>query len=558
FFDADQIPFIHNVQSSHPDLGGDISALSIESSWPLPSDLTPALFSAAASSSVEPGLPINACTILPIEFPMSCNNLEPFNLPRLMSPDSSTRSFTTSSNYDDDREEEDDEEEVDDNSIFEPPSARPSRIARQQWQGQQFITTKSPLGENVHHYIPTNTYASLSNAYSQLGYHPVVLQQQQQQLQQQNFEQMQAYEAHPQQQTKFHEIHAQQQYQQEQNEQQQQQQQQQHSAEIVPLPVQYTTVQQQPHLPCPPTEQNDFFSGLHTLEGTTTQTLKEMILEVPTLATSMTGLEYHSAATDGFMVPPSSIAAPAPVVTIAAGVDSSVATGGLSWVSLSTPPSPSGRLNSMHRKTLSSASVSLAALPLMGMGKGDGTNGSGPSDDAATPKTGTSQAVKDENKKKTKRAYRAKSSRLKLKPASFVCQAEGCGKEFSRQYNLTSHMKTHSEERPFPCGICHLAFARRHDRERHSRLHTGYRPYKCRYCRSGFMRNDALHRHYRECTATNPQPTAEALASSSSSSTSAANVTAAVSSANIPVATFIDTTSMVAPIPGDLSFVDML
>ncbi|KAG0054028.1 hypothetical protein BGZ83_012104 [Gryganskiella cystojenkinii] len=89
----------------------------------------------------------------------------------------------------------------------------------------------------------------------------------------------------------------------------------------------------------------------------------------------------------------------------------------------------------------------------------------------------------------------------KIKPTSFPCAEPDCDKKFSRAYNLTSHMKTHSTDRPFPCGICDLAFARRHDRERHFRLHSGDKPYNCGICGAGFMRNDALHRHQKLCGA---------------------------------------------------------
>ncbi|KAK3808811.1 MAG: hypothetical protein JOS17DRAFT_710019 [Linnemannia elongata] len=88
----------------------------------------------------------------------------------------------------------------------------------------------------------------------------------------------------------------------------------------------------------------------------------------------------------------------------------------------------------------------------------------------------------------------------KIRPTSFPCAEPDCGKVFTRAYNLTSHMKTHSSERPFPCGACHLAFARRHDLERHTRLHTGEKPYNCSICGAGFMRNDALLRHQKPCS----------------------------------------------------------
>ncbi|KAF9131293.1 hypothetical protein BGW39_002022 [Mortierella sp. 14UC] len=107
--------------------------------------------------------------------------------------------------------------------------------------------------------------------------------------------------------------------------------------------------------------------------------------------------------------------------------------------------------------------------------------------------------VETDDSTRSKRKRRARQTKPKLKPTSFSCDVPDCGKVFSRAYNLTSHMKTHSAERPFLCGSCPLAFARRHDRERHVRLHTGEKPYNCQSCGSGFMRNDALHRHHRIC-----------------------------------------------------------
>ncbi|KAG0364582.1 hypothetical protein BGX24_004544 [Mortierella sp. AD032] len=111
----------------------------------------------------------------------------------------------------------------------------------------------------------------------------------------------------------------------------------------------------------------------------------------------------------------------------------------------------------------------------------------------------SSTAVEAGDLTRNKRKRRARQTKPKVKPTSFSCDFPDCGKVFSRAYNLTSHMKTHSAERPFLCGACPLAFARRHDRERHVRLHTGEKPYNCQSCGSGFMRNDALHRHQRTC-----------------------------------------------------------
>ncbi|KAK9766189.1 hypothetical protein K7432_004925 [Basidiobolus ranarum] len=79
----------------------------------------------------------------------------------------------------------------------------------------------------------------------------------------------------------------------------------------------------------------------------------------------------------------------------------------------------------------------------------------------------------------------------------FRCTFPDCEKTFSRQYNLTSHMRSHSDLRPYSCGFCPRSFARKHDLQRHTRLHTGSRPYECSSCLKGFPRSDALSRHYR-------------------------------------------------------------
>lgn len=96
----------------------------------------------------------------------------------------------------------------------------------------------------------------------------------------------------------------------------------------------------------------------------------------------------------------------------------------------------------------------------------------------------------------------AKSPQLS---GSNVCSE--CGKAFQKPYNLKSHMKTHSTERPFKCQYCPKVFARLHDRKRHENLHGGQKNFKCEgYLRNGvtkwgcgkkFARLDALSRHFR-------------------------------------------------------------
>ncbi|KAJ3192414.1 Metallothionein expression activator, partial [Dinochytrium kinnereticum] len=78
----------------------------------------------------------------------------------------------------------------------------------------------------------------------------------------------------------------------------------------------------------------------------------------------------------------------------------------------------------------------------------------------------------------------------------YHCPHDGCDKTFTRRYNLQSHLRCHSGERPFTCRFCTATFSRKHDLRRHTRsLHSEDRPHHCRHCNLSFARSDALKRH---------------------------------------------------------------
>ena len=91
--------------------------------------------------------------------------------------------------------------------------------------------------------------------------------------------------------------------------------------------------------------------------------------------------------------------------------------------------------------------------------------------------------------KQHKKTTRRRASRSQL-------QCTTCLKTFSRPYNLKSHQRTHTKERPFLClhPDCGWTFARPHDLKRHELLHSGVKPFEC-VCGKRFARSDAFKRH---------------------------------------------------------------
>ncbi|KIY44475.1 hypothetical protein FISHEDRAFT_11967, partial [Fistulina hepatica ATCC 64428] len=75
------------------------------------------------------------------------------------------------------------------------------------------------------------------------------------------------------------------------------------------------------------------------------------------------------------------------------------------------------------------------------------------------------------------------------------CPAPNCGSTFTRRFNFRSHLRSHTEERPFVCGWpgCTKGFARSHDCKRHQALHQSKSSANaCVGCKKTFSRTDAL------------------------------------------------------------------
>ncbi|KAF9148764.1 hypothetical protein BG015_009490 [Linnemannia schmuckeri] len=86
----------------------------------------------------------------------------------------------------------------------------------------------------------------------------------------------------------------------------------------------------------------------------------------------------------------------------------------------------------------------------------------------------------------------------------FVCPLPGCGRTFSRPFNLKSHGMTHETLRPYGCDKCSKTFARIHDRDRHLKGHLDEKAHFCVVCQGKFARQDAVTRHLKLAKEKNP------------------------------------------------------
>lgn len=93
-------------------------------------------------------------------------------------------------------------------------------------------------------------------------------------------------------------------------------------------------------------------------------------------------------------------------------------------------------------------------------------------------------------------------------PAIFQCAH--CPSRFTRAFNLRSHIRAHTGDRPYSCSRCDKSFTRQHDRAEHEKLHSGEKPFACggdleddnstrHGCGRRFARRAQLTRHISSC-----------------------------------------------------------
>eukprot|EP00300_Choanocystis_sp_HF-7_P003672 c12802_g1_i1.p1 GENE.c12802_g1_i1~~c12802_g1_i1.p1 ORF type:complete len:206 (+),score=19.08 c12802_g1_i1:164-781(+) len=79
------------------------------------------------------------------------------------------------------------------------------------------------------------------------------------------------------------------------------------------------------------------------------------------------------------------------------------------------------------------------------------------------------------------------------------CSFPSCTRLFATNYEMRSHMRTHTGERPFKCNVCNKGFTQSGGLVRHKRVHSGEKPYACPVPRCGrkFAESGHMRRHFR-------------------------------------------------------------
>ena len=85
--------------------------------------------------------------------------------------------------------------------------------------------------------------------------------------------------------------------------------------------------------------------------------------------------------------------------------------------------------------------------------------------------------------------------KVKREKVTQIFECKICGKTCKSSSNLSSHIRTHSGERPYYCDVCGVGFKQIAHLRSHVRVHTGEKPFVCNICGAAFTQSSRLNSH---------------------------------------------------------------
>lgn len=77
-----------------------------------------------------------------------------------------------------------------------------------------------------------------------------------------------------------------------------------------------------------------------------------------------------------------------------------------------------------------------------------------------------------------------------------------CGHKCSNKTLLDTHMRKHTDQRPFECKICREKFRRKETLAKHQLTHSSEKPFKCHLCLNSYKEAFSLKKHVKQVHST--------------------------------------------------------